>query len=150
MNSNDNKAVCQRILESSDCVQHVKTLGPRKHGSQGNTRQGRRQVPKLVSPASFGHFHFSAFSVSYTAYQAYPASFASVFCSRQLITKFLMFLPSIHHEVLDHAELLLHIADLFFSYHSVHEILVSAFEQCQFSFQIQWLESSVTYEIFEF
>ena len=54
MNSNDKKAVVwQRILESSDSVQHIKTLGNRKHGSQANTRQGRRQewqVPKLISP----------------------------------------------------------------------------------------------------
>ena len=54
MNSNDKNAVVwQRILESSDSVQHIKTLGTRKHGSQANTRQGRRQewqVPKLISP----------------------------------------------------------------------------------------------------
>ena len=69
MNSNDmvRSRLWQRILESSDSVQHVKTLETRKHGSLENTRQGRRQecqVPKLISPASLDHFHLT---VSYMA-----------------------------------------------------------------------------------
>ena len=100
------------------CATRLDTGNPetRRHGNPENTRQGRRQewqVPKLSSPASFSgnHFHFT---VSCTAYQAYPCSFAGVFCSRQFITKFLIFVPSIHHEVLDHAELMLHIAESVF------------------------------------
>ena len=79
MSSNDRKAVWRRVLGPRVLCGASRHWDPGNTEAGGNTRQGRRQewqIPKLISPASFNHLHFT---VSYTVYQAYPASFAGVF-----------------------------------------------------------------------
>ena len=112
-------------------MQHVLGTGNRETRKVPGKEDGKSgRVPKLISPRflSGNLFHFTVSFSAYLAYPASPASSAGVFCSEQFITKLLIFVPSIHHGVLDMRSCCCTLRSRFFSCHLLTICFVSTFE----------------------